>query len=72
MYKHHDTYKGLIRIAPSGAVTVVSLLYCGSTSDKEVVEKCSFLNPKLWSVGDSVMADRGSSLRNPSKSLMFH
>ena len=42
-----------------GAVTFVSLLYGGSTSDKEIVERCGFLNPKLWSAGDSVVTDRG-------------
>ena len=59
IYKYHVTYKGLIGIAPFRAVTFVSLLYCGNTSDKEIVERCGFLNPKLWSAGDSVMADRG-------------
>ena len=32
-YKHHVTYKGLIGIAPSGAVTFISNLHPGFTSD---------------------------------------
>lgn len=58
-YKHHVTYKGLIGIAPSGAVTFVSQLYPGSISDKEIVQRSGMLNEKLWQVNDSVMADRG-------------
>ena len=58
-YKHHVTYKGLIGIAPSGAVTFVSNLYPGSISDKEIVRRSGLLNEKLWDRGDSVMADRG-------------
>ena len=42
-YKHHVTYKGFIGIAPSGAVTFVSPLYQGRTSDKEIVGKCGLL-----------------------------
>ena len=36
-YKHHVTYKGLVGISPSGAITFVSQLYPGSISDKEIV-----------------------------------
>ena len=69
MYKHHVTYKGSIGIAPSWAVTFVSLSYCGSTSDKEIVERCGFLNPELWSAGDSVMADRGFTIEESFEKL---
>ena len=43
-YTHHDTYKGLVGISPSGAV-------------KELVHLSGVLN--LLESGDSVMADRG-------------
>ena len=46
-YKHNVTYKGLIGIAPSGAVTFVSPLYQGRTSDQETVGKCGLLDPQL-------------------------
>ena len=58
-YKHHVTYKGLVGISPSGAVTFVSQLYDGSTSDKEIVRRCGILTKELWEEGDSLMADRG-------------
>jgi len=35
-YKSHVTYKGLLGIAPSSAVTFISQLFGGSISDKEI------------------------------------
>ena len=58
-YKHHVTYKGLLGIAPSGAVIFISQLYDGSTSDQENVRRSGILNAQLWNDNDSVMADRG-------------
>ena len=58
-YKHHVTYKGLIGIAPSEAITFVSQLYPGSISDKEIIAKSGILNDNLWGGGESFMADQG-------------
>ena len=68
-YKHHVTYKGLIGIAPSGAVIFVSQLYPGSLSDKEIVCRSGFLNNIFWTNGDSVMADRGFTIEENLKEL---
>ena len=56
-YKHHNTAKGLVGIAPSGAVTFVSDLYAGRFSDKKVALDSGIYD--LLEAGDSIMADRG-------------
>ena len=53
-YKNHNTAKGLIGIAPHGAVTFVSELYGGHCSDKAIVEDCGILQlleeGELWKI----------------------
>ena len=68
-YKHHVTYKGLVGIAPSGAMTFISQLYPGSISDKELVARSGILNEKLWKNGDSIMADRGFTIQDELKAI---
>ena len=68
-YKHHITYKDLIGISPSGAITFVSELYDGSTSDVEIVKRCGILNKELWSKDDDVMVDRGFTIKKQLESL---
>ena len=60
-YKNHNTYKGLIEISPSGAVTFIFDLYPGSISDKELTRCSGILD--LLEEGDSVMADRGFDIK---------
>ena len=43
LYKSHNTAKGLVAIAPNGALTFVSDLYGGHCSDKVIVEHCGIL-----------------------------
>lgn len=59
-YKSSTTLKGLIGIAPHGAVTFVSSLYTGSISDKEIFQRSGLLD--LLEVNDSVMADKGFNI----------
>ena len=68
-YKHHVTYKGLIGMAPSGAVTFISALYPGCLSEKEIVTRSGFLNQAFWEQGDSVMADGGFTIGEELKKL---
>lgn len=61
-YKHHNTFKFLISIMPSGAITFISKLYGGSISDESIV-KCSGFLENIQN-GDDIMADRGFNIRH--------
>lgn len=62
-YKHHVTLKGLVGIAPSGAITFISQLYTGSISDREIVLRSGMLS-QSFDDGDSVMADKGFQIQD--------
>ena len=61
-YKSNTTLKGLVGIAPHGAVTFVSSLYTGAISDKEITRCSGILD--LLENGDSVMADKGFDIED--------
>lgn len=56
-YKHHNTLKGLIGVAPNGVVIFASALYPGSISDKKITANCGVL--KEFVAGDLIVADKG-------------
>ena len=56
-YKSHCTLKGLLGIAPHGAVTFISPLYAGSISDKQITRESGILS--LLRPGMAIMVDRG-------------
>lgn len=60
-YKSAHTWKGLVGIAPHGALSFVSSLYTGSISDVEITKLCGLID--LLERGDSVMADKGFTLK---------
>ena len=60
--KSHNTAKGLVAIAPNGALTFASDLYGGHCSDKVIVEHCGILH--LLEESDAVMADRGFKIQD--------
>ena len=62
-YKNHVTLKGLVGIAPSGAITFISQLYTGSMSDREIVTRSGFLS-QAFENGDTVMADKGFTIED--------
>ncbi|XP_038077625.1 uncharacterized protein LOC119745381 isoform X2 [Patiria miniata] len=53
----HTTFKGLVGVTPSGAVSFVSHLHSSGLSDKELTEQSGIL--KLLEKGDQVMFDTG-------------
>ena len=62
LYKNHNTCKGLVSISPSGVVTLVSDLFPGSISDKEIVRRSGLL--RLLEVGYSIMVDRSFDIED--------
>lgn len=61
-YKHRNTLKGLVAIAPNGVITYCSCLYPGLTSDKQIVTHCGVLN--ILKPGDLILADKGFLLED--------
>ncbi|ROJ25239.1 hypothetical protein DPX16_20052, partial [Anabarilius grahami] len=51
-YKSHCTFKGLIGMAPHGAITFVSSLYAGSVSDIELFKQSGIVSVETWN-GDN-------------------
>ena len=56
-YKSHTIWKDLFGITPSGAVSFVLSLHCGSISDKEITRCSSII--ELLDAEDNIMADKG-------------
>jgi hypothetical protein len=54
-YKGTTTYKALIGITPSGAISFISQFYSGSISDKHITRISVIFN--LQEPGDGVMVD---------------
>ena len=61
-YKQHNTFKALVCISPSGAITFISKLWGGNVSDRYITKESGFLN--LIRPGDEIMADRGFLIRD--------
>lgn len=59
-YKHHNTIKYLIGIAPQGVISYITNGWGGRTSDKYLTENSTFLDNLL--PGDLVLADRGFNI----------
>lgn len=66
-YKNNNTLKALVGIAPSGGVTFISELYCGSISDKEFFKRSGLL--QLLEPGDVVLADKGFRIEEELESV---
>ena len=60
-YKHHNTVKFLIGIAPQGVITFISKGWGGRVSDKFLTENCGILDHLL--PGDQILADCGFTIQ---------
>ena len=61
-YRHRNTWKILVGVAPNGVITFVSKAYPGPTSDKKIVEHSEVL--KQMVPGDLILADKGFLIKN--------
>ncbi|XP_053393114.1 uncharacterized protein LOC128555267 [Mercenaria mercenaria] len=61
-YKNRNTIKVLVGTTPGGLVNYISEAYGGSTSDRQIVERCKIVN--ACDPGDSVMADKGFNVQD--------
>lgn len=61
-YKNRNTIKTLIGATPGGLVSFISPVYGGSTSDRQIVERCNLTS--ICDPGDSIMADKGFNVQD--------
>ena len=64
-YKHHNTIKFLIGIAPQGAITFISKGWGGRVSDQHLTEHCDIL--EHLRPGDQILADRGFNVQDSAR-----
>lgn len=60
-YKHHNTVKFLVGIAPNGCITFLSKCWGGRTTDKHITIQSGFLD--LVDPGDVILVDRGFPIK---------
>lgn len=56
-YKHHNTLKTLVCVAPNSTIVFVSKAYGGSISDKEITNRCGYLD--MVPQYSQIMFDKG-------------
>ena len=66
-YKHHDSFKLLVGITPTGFISFLSSCYGGRARDKFITRDGGFYD--LLERDDEVMADRGFQIQ---KGLLLH
>ena len=69
-YKHHNTMKFLVCVAPNSAITFISKAYTGRISDKAITLKPGFLH--IISRYSSIMADKGFNIVDDCAARCIH
>ena len=70
-YKHHNTVKILVSVAPNSSIVFVSKAYGGSISDKEITNRSNYLDyiPKY----SFIMYDKGFNVNTEcSEHLIYY
>ena len=65
-YKHHITSKGIVGISQSGAITFMSELYDGCTSDVEIVKNVAFWTENSGEKMLALLGNRGFTIKKNS------
>ena len=61
-YKHHNTLKVLVVIAPSSDIMFISLAYLGSISNKEITKQSGYMD--MMEPYTELMVDKGFNTSN--------
>lgn len=61
-YKHRNTWKLLVGVAPDGVITFVSKASPGSTSDKKIVQESNVLDQMIPE--DLILANKGFLIKD--------
>lgn len=66
-YKNANTAKAIVGLCPSGEISFISDLFCGSISNKEIFKKCDLL--QNLAKGYLIMADKGFKIEDQLKAI---
>lgn len=69
-YKHHNTGKFLVAVAPNSAITFCSQVFNGRASDKAISKESGFLD--LLEPYDMVQADKGFNIQDECAARLVH
>lgn len=61
-YKNRNTAKTVVGVTPGGLTCLISQAYGGSTSDRQIIERCGLIG--LLAPGDHIMADKGFDVQD--------
>ena len=69
-YKHHNTGKFLIVVAPNSFIQYISPIYAGSISDKELTKSCGYLD--MMEPYSEIMVDKGFNISDECTARRIH
>lgn len=61
-YKNRNTLKIMVGTSPGGLITYLSPVYCGSVSDRQIIERSNII--QKCDSGDIILADKGINVED--------